>query len=75
MLWSGSYCSSGADYFVCMRVPFSDDEFTWQCSEGHWNKESELSCRQCHEAKPERPDVLRDLLEKIAKEHPRKEEK
>lgn len=52
-------------------IPKPNDEFTWQCSLGHWNKSDELSCRTCREPKPERPEVLKDLLEQVHREHPR----
>lgn len=56
----------------------SDDreagEFAWQCSTGHWNRSSESICRQCHEPKFEQAEMLRELLEKVHREHPRPSE-
>jgi hypothetical protein len=49
-----------------------DDEFAWQCaSGGHWNRRDESMCRVCRDPKPEQPEVLRELLERISEQHPR----
>lgn len=49
------------------------DEFAWICSVcGQWNRSEEARCRACGELKPQQPEKLRDLLEQISREHPRK---
>lgn len=50
---------------------FRDDEFTWQCPNGHWNKDDERWCRTCREPSP--IEEAHELLKKLAREHPRDE--
>lgn len=50
-----------------------DDEFSWQCSRSHWNKRDDERCGRCGEPKFEQAEMLRELLEKVSREHKRDE--